>query len=553
MKHEIKTLFLLLVLAFMILPRSFAQEFISSMDVDASINKDGAVSITETIKYDFGSAEKHGILRNIPYKKTNQDGKKYIMKIENISVVDENGEAYKFTKSTDGTYINIKIGDPNYTISGKHTYVIKYSVYGALTYFDTFAEFYWNAVGSEWKVPIMSSEVKLRFLGEFEEGRLDGRCFTGAPGANSQKCSVEVGDSYVSFRTGRVDPSENFTVVAKFPLDYAARLEPTEDKSPIIGKIIAAFFTIVGIVFYLILPLYLLIKFKIQNKKLKDAAKIVSAWFSPPKTPQGSQLTPVETVITANVTAGRKAIPATLVSLAQRGYMKIVQKNGKEFAFVKTEKEPDDILRDYEESLYNAIFSDGKDEVSTKDLPSNTKFGKVSLTIARDAGKYLKKEKVFEKNPTDVFTGYTVLAVFAIFFMNIFLALVAFIFGRKSAKRTYEGTQTYSEALSLKNFLVSQDPQFDFQAQEMIFFEKLLPYATAFGVEDVWIKRFKNLFNTNPEWYEGRDLTKLAVMNSVVSASTRIATSSRSTSGFSSGFSGGHSGGGGGGGGGGSW
>ncbi len=553
MKHLLKSAVLSLFF-FLILPtRSSAQELIDYLNVDAQVNTNGTVNVVETIGYDFGSAQRHGIFRNIPYKKTNQDGKKFILKVENISVTDENGAAYKYVKSTDGTNVNLKIGDPNATITGKHIYVIKYTLSGALTYFDTFSEFYWNAVGSEWTVPIMSSEVVVSFDKEFNEGQLNGVCYTGVTEGTEQDCVLEVGGDRVSFKTGSVMPGENFTVVAKFPLDYAAYLEPAEDKSALIGKILARIFAAVGAGFYLILPLYLLIKFKAENKKVKDAAKIVSAWFSPPKTPVGNQLNPVETVITANVSAGMKAVPATLVSLAQRGYMKIVQKEGKEFAFVKIEKAVDDALRDYEKALYDAIFSDGKTEVSTKSLSSNTKFGTASLKIPGDAGKYLEKEKVFAKNPTNSATGYTVLAVLAMMFMNFLLALVAFILGRKSAKRTPEGIQTYSEAMSLKNFLVSQDPQFDFQAQEMMFFEKLLPYATAFGVEDVWIKRFKDLFNTNPEWYEGQDFTRLAIMNSAVAASTRVATSSRSTSGFSSGFSGGHSGGGGGGGGGGSW
>ncbi|KKS60048.1 MAG: hypothetical protein UV26_C0010G0001, partial [candidate division WWE3 bacterium GW2011_GWF2_42_42] len=90
--------------------------------------------------------------------------------------------------------------------------------------------------------------------------------------------------------------------------------------------------------------------------------------------------------------------------------------------------------------------------------------------------------------------GYLALAIMSFFIGNVFLAVVSFIWGRKSPRRPDSGIQTYSEAVSLKNFLVSQDPQFDFQAQEMMFFEKLLPYATAFGVEDVWLKRFKDLF-----------------------------------------------------------
>ena len=92
-------------------------------------------------------------------------------------------------------------------------------------------------------------------------------------------------------------------------------------------------------------------------------------------------------------------------------------------------------------------------------------------------------------------------------------------------------------------------------------FEKLLPYAVAFGVEKIWAERFKDIDIKPPDWYEGKDMT---VFNSVIFASSlgrslssfrSSATPTTSSKGFSSGFSsgGGFSGGGGGGGGGGSW
>lgn len=96
----------------------------------------------------------------------------------------------------------------------------------------------------------------------------------------------------------------------------------------------------------------------------------------------------------------------------------------------------------------------------------------------------------------------------------------------------------------------------------MIRFEKLLPYAVAFGVEKIWAKRFADIDMKQPEWYEGYSGYSYSSTNFVRSldssfdrvnkAATPVSSTS-SSSGFSSGFSGGSSGGGGGGGGGGSW
>jgi uncharacterized membrane protein len=136
--------------------------------------------------------------------------------------------------------------------------------------------------------------------------------------------------------------------------------------------------------------------------------------------------------------------------------------------------------------------------------------------------------------------------------INIPLCITALL-SLKSAKLNDLGIEKLSESLSLKNFLVSQDAQFNFQAKEQMFFEKLLPYATAFGVEKLWVTKFGSFDIKNPDWYVG-DYIYLNTLSSSINRSIASSISStNSSNGFSSGSSGGFSGGGGGGGGGGSW
>jgi uncharacterized membrane protein len=90
-------------------------------------------------------------------------------------------------------------------------------------------------------------------------------------------------------------------------------------------------------------------------------------------------------------------------------------------------------------------------------------------------------------------------------------------------------------------------------------FEKLLPYAVAFGVEKVWAKRMEGIPFQQPSWYapySSGNLNAAVFTNSLSQSMSKVTSSmtpTSSSSGFSSGFSGGSSGGGGGGGGGGSW
>src|SRR3989338_4689098 len=109
-------------------------EHIKSFQSEITINKDGTIDVKETIVYDFSTLNKHGIYRDIPFIKTNQDGKKFELQLNNVSVTDENGRSYKFVKSwIDEKILRLKIGDANRLITGIHDYIISYKVSGALT------------------------------------------------------------------------------------------------------------------------------------------------------------------------------------------------------------------------------------------------------------------------------------------------------------------------------------------------------------------------------------------------------------------------------------
>jgi len=202
-----------------------------------------------------------------------------------------------------------------------------------------------------------------------------------------------------------------------------------------------------------------------------------------------------------------------------------------------------------------------KEEVRDTDLKkSKTMFGKITKF-----NKYVEEEVVekgmFEDKPTETYTKNMTLFALGLTTFNLPLSITSFIAGRKTAKRTLKGIEKYSEAASLMNFLKSQNEQLNFQSMNQMFFEKLLPYAAAFGVEKIWAKRFKDITLTKPDWYEGSNFSNSVFIGSMTqniggsmkSSYSSGMSSTRSSSGFSSGFSGGSSGGGGGGGGGGSW
>jgi hypothetical protein len=537
-------------------------EQIRQFDVFAVVNKDGTVYFTEYITYDFPQ-QRHGIIREIPYVIVNEDGDRYRMSFSDISVRDDNGNPYKIEKSSSQGNVVLKIGDPGKTISGRHTYVVRYTVSGALAYFAEHDELYWNVTGNDWDVRIIESNFEVSLPAQVPAGDINTVCYTGVFGEQKGNCNIrfihERGITVVN-TTQPLNPRNGLTVAVKFPKGVVDVLEPQRDHTSILTYILMGIFGILGLIWYVIFP------FKIFGKWRRDhinskSARIVAAWFDPPKGPDGNFLNPAETSALVDKNIDHKDVSATLIHLAQRGYFKIKENDKGEFSIILTGKE--DGLSEPEKLLFDKIKSSAKDnELTLKGLSENRSLGGVVEKFKTETSKGLVGKGLFEHDPRKTDQLYTFFGVAGVFTLNLLLAVSSFFFGTRSAARTALGIEKYGESRSLKNFLSSQDAQLEFQAKNQMFFEKLLPYATAFGVENVWAKRFSDIQMIAPDWYEGQRFNQGFYTSFAGSARNSIrlsynthnrASSTRSSTGFSSGFSGGSSGGGRGGGGGRSW
>src|SRR5690606_15920418 len=101
-------------------------EQITQFSAEIDVQSNGIVDVAETIAYDFGTAERHGIYRDIPYRYTGSSGIRRSVKIRVHSVQDEAGNRYSYDTSRSDGMLSLKIGDPDTLVSGEHTYVIRY-------------------------------------------------------------------------------------------------------------------------------------------------------------------------------------------------------------------------------------------------------------------------------------------------------------------------------------------------------------------------------------------------------------------------------------------
>ena len=530
---------------------SIAGEQVKDFTANININTDGSLDIREDIHY-FFDRERHGIYRNIPFTIYN-NSERYDMQYTFGPVTDAQGKKYKVDKSKNGEQWVLKIGDPDKTITGDHTYVITYHVEGGLRYFESHDELYWNITGNGWDVPIKKATAIINLPEKLQESEIKIECFTGPTGSTKKNCSgISNGKSTIIDTTLFLNSYEGLTIAQSFPKGTTAVLLPTKF-IPFFerwyGKITLAGIILAAILWYIILPIYLVIRW-FQKGRDPEAGIPVTANYDAPKI-GGRSLTPAESGALVDEQVDKRDLFATIIDLARRGHIKIKEPKEKEFHLDKTTPRKKDTILPFEKTLIDGIF-EGSDTVELKKV----KFYTTASLVETELYKLMVDHKYFTKNPRTTRAIYYGIGSMGLITFNFVLAFIAFIFGRHMPAKTLAGAQAAVKAKGMRNFLNSQERQLNFQGDKQMFFEKLLPFAVAFGVEKAWAKRFETMNIKNPDWYEG---TSSSHFNTALFASSlsnsynSFASSSTPPSSSSSGFSGGSSGGGGGGGGGGSW
>ncbi len=532
---------------------SVVGERVEDFDSNIHINKDGSIAVVETIRY-FFDTPRHGIFRNIPFTKYDK-GKRYDIDFKFEPVTDETGKRYEVSRTKQGEQWVLKIGDPDATVSGRHTYIISYIAKGELGYFPDHDELYWNVTGTAWDVPIKKVYTTITLPEKLTSDKIRLDCFTGTYGSTKKNCTGTSDGSTTTIETTLfLNSNEGLTIVEGFPKGIVAVLKPTE-YIPFFerwyGKVTLMAIVLLAIGWYIILPIWLIIHWY-KNGRDPFVGIPLTAGYEAPKAGKRS-LTPAETGTLIDETVQNRDIFASIVDLARRGYLRINEPEKKDFFLEQLSPlKTNDILQPFEKKLLDGIFDERK-LIRLKDTKLYTTIGDVKKLLYQD----MVDSEYFKTNPNTTRTKYYALGGLALFTMNFVLAFAAFLFGKNMPKKTVTGAQQAQVARSLKNFLTSQERQLEFQADKQMFFEKLLPFAVAFGVEKIWAKRFEQFNLKQPDWYQGYNngtfnaaLFASSLSNSYNSFSVSSTPPSSSSS---SGFGGGFSGGGGGGGGGGSW
>jgi hypothetical protein len=206
----------------------------ASFDADYTLGLDAAghstLAVTETIVADFPSADaNHGILRAVPsYDETTR--------VENgftLRGVTDDGRPAHVDVSRDGDFTQLRIGDADRYVHGRHTYVIRYTQLHAAHAFEKGDdEFYWDVNGDGWAQSFgtVSTTVHLR---DGLADRLTGRtaCYP-PPGGGT--CALQRTADGFTATIDRVGPYATLTIAIGFR-PHTFTPGPTPDDSWVVA------------------------------------------------------------------------------------------------------------------------------------------------------------------------------------------------------------------------------------------------------------------------------------------------------------------------------
>ncbi len=583
---------------------------ITSYDVTMDVGIDNVISITEKIDI-FAEYDKHGIIRNIPKEvelnRADGSSSNYRAIISNLSVSEE------YSTDNENGELAIKIGDPDRTFTGAHSYVISYDYKIGRYNSEGFDELYYNIIGTNWDTTIDNVTFTINMPVEFDPS-LIGFSHGGYSSYSDEDIEYEVNGATITGRyLGTLDSYEGLTIRTELPDEYF--VEPVLKFD-------------VYTAFMLFLPLLTLAyAFIVYLKFGKEYPTVEPVTFYPP-----AGMNSAEVGFAYKLSSESNDIMSLLIFLADKGYVKITdQTNGR---YKKLDSIYITKLREYDgENKIEKMFMEGlfksKDTVTVSDLQykfyTTVQKIKTSITSTKNTAKIresipgwrvliiivltlasfvllvfrpIKECFGFDDGSIAIlFPAIALLITLVSSLMNggkvmLFIYAWSFFFGGVIAciqipqaylyspfyipygitgfvcivlvhfclkalpRRTQFGNKLYGEIKGFRRFLqYAEKPKLEELVNENpSYFYDVLPYTYVLGLSNKWIKKFETIVQTTPDWYEGAGgyMAFSTFMSSTMSSSMRSMSSSPS-SGGSGGGGGGFSGGGGGGGGGSSW
>ncbi len=572
-----------------------------SFDADYTLSREAdgtaTLEVVETIVARFPDFDQNrGIIRAIP---DDYDGVPLNTTINGVT--DANGDPVYYEPYYAGGFVELALGTDEF-VRGVQTYVISYTQQNVVRSFDDTAsdEFYWDVNGTGWQQPFGEVSATVTLAPDVAEALTgNAACYVGAFGEDEQ-CTID--DDGTTFTASATDlaPGETVTVAIGFDPDTFLTPDPVRPIAPPPPPPLPWWMHLVS-----------------GGLGLASAGALVASIVSRVRAgggakgrgviiPQYTEPSGIDILQSAQL-LGRStsAIPAAVVRLAVRKNLRIlaysVEKDAAPYTLQYLSDDRTDVL---DRAVLTALFGRTRDAGELREYGTyDSALGARLTKLSTEARASLVTEG-FQRKPSGIGFGWlTVVAQMVIGFaafitvgisvevfndaspfallaipVTFVAGIVAFALALRPLQLTEKGREARDHLEGMKLYLtvaeqdrlrMLQSPQgaeridVGDELELVKLYEKLLPWAVVWGVEDQWMRELElhvAALDETPDWFVGRSGFEVALFASAVrgmTATTTAPASSSSWSGsgggsFSGGsFGGGFSGGGGGGGGGG--
>ena len=572
-------------------------ERITRYDIVIKIEDDGALLVQETIDYDFGvdAVDRHGIYRDIPVEFYYNDDFQRLTPLEWLEVGGSPGTPVQWKRENSGDSERVRIGDPDTTVTGVHTYTISYRIEGTLNGFEDQDELYWNATGTEWGADINAVTVRVEAPGNV----LGVACYAGYAEFDLPCTEARKEGKVATFAAEGLTPYQGITVVVGIPKGLVPDSRPILEENWKLEKAFAitpVTTTLSGIVLAGVLGAIGRMFWKWGRDRRYAGGAVEAAFGRKGDAVEtvpifGRTPTPVEFAPPEGLRPGQMGtlvdeianpldVTATLVDLATRGYLQIEEiEKGRRWSkpdwLLRKQKDTVDGLKKYEALLLDRLF-DGEKEVQLSAL--KREFAERLKEVQDALYDNVVAEGWFAVRPDRarrkwrliglgvVLSGSLVVLMTALV-ANVALVtvplplggLLLMIGGGRMPRKTAKGSGVMRRTLGFRRFIETAETRSAEFAERKNLFTEYLAYAVVFGCTDKWAKAFAGLAEEPGmygTWYVGGSTlhaASLAVALDSFSTASSSAIGAAAASSGGSGFSGGSVGGGFDGGGGGSW
>lgn len=559
----------LLLLALGFAPAFTRTLYWDKIEVDITINPDSTLYVEERMDYVFDGKWRGGLrsisrfgLEDITVTGLSEDGRPYTYGSTAL-------HHYIVTKTSGAVHIKWRArndNDPPFHNTRK-SFTLEYLVTGAVRHHADHDEVYWKGIFEERAGVVKEGIVRIHYPEALGKENMRGNFFTSA----GQAFFYPTDDRTHEFRAEDIRPYVPFEIQVYLP------------KGMVEERFYArAFLWKVGPLAPYVFPLLTFIfMFTLYWHKGRDypAYEMVHVTTSPP-----TDLPPAVAGVLVDESAGIKEIMATLVDLAHRGWLELEEYAADTFSITRLDNGKDEKeLEDFEMMLLTALdLTRPGRKIYLDDLKN-----KFYVHISKLRGLIFRQavhRGFFPKNFKTAVALWAVLGAFLMAAAGATLiigapfsylsvgigisGLVVLLFARAMPRKTVRGSLAKRKWKAYYKYLkeISAFKE-DVKAAGSIF-EKNLPYAVAFGLEEKWANKFRYTNAHSPHWYHPHSsssksggVSSLTSLPSLQAMSTSLNTMLNTASttfvsapgGSSSGGGGGGGGGGSGGGGGGGW